>query len=928
MDRLTRLATALAAGVVIVSALFAAGCASTWRSMHEPSGGAFYVGPPHVLSRERVLPERDRELQWLTEQLEHMPNDIEFQGFNEQRLTQSFMLGISAQVDPLGGALTDLQKKFASNDLWRAESLKQKENELQTLKYRLIIQGYTNGTDQLTRSDQPQPSSPTTYDDTALNAKMAELDKSLAEVRADLKEITNKLATLGLSADWSHPAQTKAKLTAGETIKDKVAYREYLNSLRRRKMLDESHDVAGQMLYELTFNVSFVPPKDESRYAVVRVTANSIPYADSSTAQVIMNELAASIFSEYLTLRSDLANGVQPEDPRFLLQAVGDPSALAALTNKYPATPKPARGSSIDMFNSSRKQIKTILPGISETNGGSLDPGLPGADILAELAAKHIKKKYNVLKEKEIITIEDASPGGIVVSPTQNTAKLLELIKELPSTNATRVLAVEPREYAQNVSDVAARQTSLSLALNLQAMLSQGVSGKVDTEYLRESLGKLEAITRTPLALGFNYGSSEFGWVLGPKFKIEDEKVEYEHTPVDHTLNVSLALPAWAPHVSFTVTTAWLDADGREVATGAPLHTGAMLDPKPSAVREALVQSTYGDDRYPRISPDTNRLQIRSGLAGQELLIIGQNLWRSPLVFLGNLKASHVDILPSMAGLHARFDQAIPLPSSRQMDLRVVTSRGSVVLPDGVRILPPSGNEAMPFASLKDRAVVWNWNTASYQLNLAVDYALIPPFTPQLTGDCYPEEMPRANSNASCNLEKGRLTCLLNPNADMLASQNSAIFNLDVMAKSSGQGQALASILTGDKTMIVFKSEEARRLRLENTNLTLSSQAPNAAIHLGLPSATKLEHLLASSPWLDGNEKEFKLILNCNGPEVALGSPAKNANPWRLSFPITNATLYDLGLPFGTIKEIKATLRSGGQEMEITGKLSATLEKK
>src|SRR5262249_34918995 len=107
------------------------------------------------------------------------------------------------------------------------------------------------------------------------------------------------------------------------------------------------------------------------------------------------------------------------------------------------------------------------------------------------------------------------------------------------------VASIEPKEYAQNISDVSAREALTNLVLSLGATLPQGIGIDSYTQYLKDSQTLLQAIKRQPLAVSYSNQGDAFGWFLGPKFAIRQGKVDYLHTATRQTFTVSVVVPEW-----------------------------------------------------------------------------------------------------------------------------------------------------------------------------------------------------------------------------------------------------------------------------------------------------------------------------------------------------------------------------------------------
>ncbi|RMH20980.1 MAG: hypothetical protein D6696_06815 [Acidobacteria bacterium] len=287
--------------------------------------------------------------------------------------------------------------------------------------------------------------------------------------------------------------------------------------------------------------------------------------------------------------------------------------------------------------------------------------------------------------------------------------KFKATIEELHSVYA---YAATPKESVQRLSDVASnrRASELTAALSL---LKGGVGAKGALSIIRQSQVLMNAISRQPLVVGFtrsdgNNGGpngdlqdvAQLGWLIGPKFKIDKDRkgipfisrwtdVEegYAHVPIQNALAGSLVVPGWWDRARVTVKARWQPKKGealafeeKEYLVQLPRDLGAVTDA--IATRREPVVYHY-DAR-----------EVRQGQAAR-FLVMGENLWRSTRVTLGNQLSDRVEILPNMAGVVATFD---PVKEPVNVDgtardgvpVRLWTSDG-VVLVSEVTVHPPQG---------------------------------------------------------------------------------------------------------------------------------------------------------------------------------------------------------------------------------------------
>jgi hypothetical protein len=144
---------------------------------------------------------------------------------------------------------------------------------------------------------------------------------------------------------------------------------------------------------------------------------------------------------------------------------------------------------------------------------------------------------------------------------------LTNLIASLQSDAQPFVYTVEPKESAQNLSDTSAREAVKNLSLALAAAIPQlGTTASAYLNYIKRTQSLLETIKRKPLLVGFIKDATNFGWIVGPRFKIGDNlKLDYEHTALQRSVQATIAVPAWWTSVTITTSNQWLDGNANPV---------------------------------------------------------------------------------------------------------------------------------------------------------------------------------------------------------------------------------------------------------------------------------------------------------------------------------------------------------------------------
>lgn len=308
------------------------------------------------------------------------------------------------------------------------------------------------------------------------------------------------------------------------------------------------------------------------------------------------------------------------------------------------------------------------------------------------------------------------------------------------------VYSIEPKESAQNISDVAAIEKLRNYALSLSGMIpNSGINIDSYNESLMRSQSFLHAIKRQPLAVGYIKGQDEFGWLLGPKFHIKEkqvrnfwssnwgifglleqflvgdlfrsnEQVEYRHTPVQHSYQVTLAVPAWWTSLKIETESSWLDRDGRlDGLAGTQRNEYIVTLPADtSGFTRALFHTVVRPRPVIHLNgagnPGGGLFLVKAGEPA-DILVRGKDLWRNPQVFVGSQKADTVSILHDMGGLLAHFNKIKNPPSkvkgaNPKKNLTVITSNGPAVLPGGVEILPEEKKVSPPSVRVLSNYVV------------------------------------------------------------------------------------------------------------------------------------------------------------------------------------------------------------------------------
>jgi hypothetical protein len=253
------------------------------------------------------------------------------------------------------------------------------------------------------------------------------------------------------------------------------------------------------------------------------------------------------------------------------------------------------------------------------------------------------------------------------------------------------VYTAQPLELAQRISTVASAAEALQLGLALQAALpTQGVSGQGAFDLATAALGKVDVLERMPTVVGFARNQerlqgqdeaaseadadrrymSEFGWVFGPRVRIDParKKLNLVQQLATYSVTADLSLPSFWPHVRFGGKTAWVGNwhDGSVIDTEDRPERGMRVDlPKNRADYDSLTaylatRATGRDVQLTRIDRVEPQRPSLCGDGNLTMLVYGANVWRSTELYLQGVPADEtsVQVLPDMEGVRASFPLA------------------------------------------------------------------------------------------------------------------------------------------------------------------------------------------------------------------------------------------------------------------------------
>lgn len=274
------------------------------------------------------------------------------------------------------------------------------------------------------------------------------------------------------------------------------------------------------------------------------------------------------------------------------------------------------------------------------------------------------------------------------------------------------VYAVTPTALVQRVSTAARAADAVQMAASLAASLpTKGIGANAGLGYMRSVTGKVDALERVPLVVGYST-AAEFdetgigrreleparaGWLLGPKVVIDTEKkaLALEHHLSPYELSADVSMPGWWPQVTLESRSAWgpawdikkgrlltdeVNASPRRLNTVPIRHTPADM----SGITLLLLGGTQNDGEAGGIGlrmPVASVTKIEpvnvSDCAKETTFVVkGNNLWRASSAYLSGVEASKIAIMPDMNGAIITFDISKLQPGAGEARLIIPTPDG------------------------------------------------------------------------------------------------------------------------------------------------------------------------------------------------------------------------------------------------------------
>lgn len=747
--------------------------------LQEETGGEVSVSRPQVFTRERLLNERLGEVNWLREQLDR-PFEQGFQGFRDVREAAVYVMNLQLQYNA-----ADRRLKALNNATADAQGAR--DARIADLRHQIEATQLEQQLDVLKKSTEAKPPESAVPD--SLKTDLAKLSEQINALTVKLDDLEKKVlpqsAVKGTAAGLLDSAQgrlvnpnlaepTRASLSSRDRLEDEAAFRDHVNSRIREAILDDTHDLGGFALYELKFDATIVPGSNTRRIAIAELeiapdtfewVPDYVPAVHMRLRQRTEEDANALIQRQQERLaekRLDRAwvHRIVTHFNSSAARRTTCADQAAAKKIGQPATSDFRRFLEAAGPRSRQLQIQPQLD--SERIAGL---AAWGECLIADYVRYRLELELGSSFEF-IVRFAEGTDRPLLSVGLGNATTFAQKLDDLRPTAAPWVATVSPKEYAQNISDVASSQQIRQITLGLGLSDTLGSGGRFDAEKYKQEQELAHAIKRQPLAASFVRGRERFGWVLGPKYELKGSRASFVHTTSRYTFTASVAVPGWFSSICLRGRGYWIESDGRRspsfpLFSESPDSAGAdKSDRRRCKNGEALVSlpNTYralfnallpanfdlltdpeiflprdADERTGmttlRAAPESCALAERGDKSCEQSIVVeGRDLWRNPVVFVGEQRADRVDVLPSMRGIVATW-KSLRMPAigpggrNTPQDLFVSTSAGQDRIESAVYIVPATGASPKPFARLANRVLEKTGTSGAIVLEVGFNYS-------------------------------------------------------------------------------------------------------------------------------------------------------------------------------------------------------------
>ena len=440
----------------------------------------------------------------------------------------------------------------------------------------------------------------------------------------------------GAKGNADMPTELKqSEDTPIEQFHDALTYREEVRNELLENQLDDRHDIAGNTLYRLKFDVSVIPENDTSAYAIVEATISGPSLSSSRRAEEFQPELLSEVFSDYFGdwddegieyIKSVLVPVEELEEKTYSMLREVYEEWVEIQIEEFESGIK--RAIENRLAKEAREMLTMIRYGalqayfdFSDEDMGELID-VSDEELLEEIENIHrnlsvdaqsmLKKKpltpggndcdhendqgCTGYKERlsasgfervwfEFTSVTSYYKGDVLYEINENFPTLdlgfANFAYDLLGLSGKSVYtyAVTPKERVQRIAGETRALQNLGLGL-------EGAAGVVDgrLSYSERAAAQANAVMRQPLLVGYSDSPDDpetavMGWLIGPRFKLPSsagEAVSFRHVPIQHSLTSIVSVPYWWKELKLVTKTYWLDGRGdRYSQSGAPLDDDA-----------------------------------------------------------------------------------------------------------------------------------------------------------------------------------------------------------------------------------------------------------------------------------------------------------------------------------------------------------------
>ena len=703
--------------------------------------GEIKIGKPRVTTRERLVNDRLEEEAWLKKQLNKTDDqDFGFQGLSDMRSFTGIFGQAGATYDPGQFSVYQEQQKQKLQDLQRQAELKNLDYQIALKKKQNDLATATSDPTKATGTIYDSLSATTT---TSNPASAPTVSTTLDAINQSLGRLNNSVpdpkTVVPTQAKPSPIEQFRDRLAYREEVNNERlqnalddSHDLHGNTLYRLNF-DTTIIPADDTSAWAMVKIRAAPPS-ENQEPTPEQFAEIVNIGIGQESQSVGDAVAFACSSIRVIKKDELADEAKRnrhDDNSDLVKSLGNCLRVDSIRNTYGYFPPIDTG--IRYMKQPRKLMQEQLEEVAKailahgekeckTDNCSLD--ILVRNFVAEYLAKF--QLYN--KDALIYSLStgefscgrgecnsnsgrlhgftyDEKAHRILVNNAKKTeaadsvfSELYDIpfesrddiAKQLIRKKHISFLGATPKESVQRISDVVARRNATELGLALNAIT--GVANLNTTlSYINQTDGLFHALRRQPLVVGYTDADS-FGWMIGPKYEIKKKndslQVGYRHAPVQNGVSGIISVPIFWKTVNLTIEKYWQPEDGKnkrvaDFSGKEGTSSNEVLVNLPARLMLAydLLKTGIGESR-PTLDSKTAPVYSVTQGDSASLAILGNHLWRNPMVLLGGQPANKVEVLPDMRGLIAYFDKVqspgFVKDSDVSVELLVVTAEGSV----------------------------------------------------------------------------------------------------------------------------------------------------------------------------------------------------------------------------------------------------------